>query len=267
MEMDIKIGCAGWYYKDWVGSFYPKNLDPSKYLSYYSEYFDFTEVNSTFYSLPSLEMVDNWYKRVPNDFRFIVKVWKEITHKSNPEDLNYLIDEFFERLNALNEKINFYLFQFPPWFKYSEKHINHLKNIISLIPPRIKCVVELRDNSWFKDRILEEIKKDRRIFIGTSYLQGINPYYHANQTIYYIRLIGDRDLSSFSYIQRHKEKEINTIIKKVTELQKNGTLNEIFIIVNNHYTGFAPETANELKNKFGKSYRSFLSQKRLSDFI
>ena len=42
---------------------------------------------------------------------------------------------------------------------------------------------------------------------------------------------------------------------------------EIFIIVNNHFQGNAPETANELKIKFGLQYRVFNSQKSLIDYI
>jgi uncharacterized protein YecE (DUF72 family) len=47
--MDIKIGCTGWSYQGRIGTFYPKTIDASDYLKNYSNAFDVTEVNSTFY--------------------------------------------------------------------------------------------------------------------------------------------------------------------------------------------------------------------------
>ena len=49
----IRIGPAGWWYKDWEGLVYPelkpKGLHEATYLS---QYFDTIEINSTFYLPP-----------------------------------------------------------------------------------------------------------------------------------------------------------------------------------------------------------------------
>ncbi|MDH3835072.1 MAG: DUF72 domain-containing protein, partial [Nitrosopumilus sp.] len=50
--MNIKIGCTGWSYQGWSGTFYPKNLKSSEWLKYYAKIFDITEINSTFYRIP-----------------------------------------------------------------------------------------------------------------------------------------------------------------------------------------------------------------------
>ena len=76
----IHVGCAGWDYKDWIRVFYPKRLDKSSYLGFYSKFFNIVEVNSTFYNLPSDETVFKWYERVPISFKFIIKAWQNITH-------------------------------------------------------------------------------------------------------------------------------------------------------------------------------------------
>jgi uncharacterized protein YecE (DUF72 family) len=264
---DIIIGCAGWSYKDWNGTFYPKNLEPYEHLTFYSKYYSYVEINSTFYNLPSQEMVYNWSNRVPEDFRFSVKVWKEITHESDREQLDYLIEQFFSQLEPLNDKISYYLLQFPPWFKYSEKHLEYLKNIIYTLPKTNKYVIELRDNAWFEENIVNQFAFKPNIILGTSYLEDIVPYYHPNQTSYYIRLIGDRQLQTFKVVQREKKNEIDQLLKKVKQLENEPNIKEIFIIVNNHYTGFAPETANELKKQLGQPFHQFSTQKTLSDFL
>jgi hypothetical protein len=48
---------------------------------------------------------------------------------------------------------------------------------------------------------------------------------------------------------------------------KTPNIYEIFIIVNNHFQGFAPESVNMIKKKFGLSYRQFSSQTSLIDFM
>jgi uncharacterized protein YecE (DUF72 family) len=265
--MNITIGCAGWSYKDWIGTFYPKNLDVSEHLTFYSKYYDHVEINATFYNLPSQEMVINWSNRVSDDFRFSVKVWKEITHESDQDNLDYIIDQFFTQLEPLNDKISHYLLQFPPWFKFSEKHLEYLKKIINRLPKTNKYVIELRDNAWFEETIINQFVFKPNIILATSYLEDLVPYYQPNQTSYYIRLIGDRKLQTFKVVQREKKNEIDQVLRKIKQLENEKNIKEIFIIVNNHYTGFAPETANELKKQLGQPFHQFSTQKTLTDFL
>ncbi|TXT60763.1 MAG: hypothetical protein BAJALOKI2v1_80055 [Promethearchaeota archaeon] len=144
----IIIGCAGWEYKDWKKTFYPKNLPNAQHLSYYAKFFHYTEINSTFYNLPSRDIVYGWLRKVPDDFKFTVKVWKEITHNYSDPELETNIQEFFSRLEPLKEKIKNFLLQFPPWFKYKEENINTLKYILRKVPQDYIYIIELRDNTF-----------------------------------------------------------------------------------------------------------------------
>lgn len=263
----IHVGCAGWDYKDWVGPFYPKILERYRHLEYYAKYFDVVEINSTFYNLPSEEIVSNWATRVPKSFRYIVKVWQKISHNLNDPELETYIIQFFLRMASLKEKISRFLIQFPPWFKYSEKHYKHLSNLLKEIPSEYSYVIELRDNSWFDTNILSEIIDGSRVILGTTYMPGIIPYYMPDQNIHYIRLIGDRELNVFNRIQRKQEEAINDLNQNVQELIKSSNIYEIFIIVNNHFAGFAPESANELKQRFDLPIKRFTQQKNIFDFL
>ncbi len=55
----LYIGAGGWAY------FKVHGLDS---LSAYSKAFDFVEVNSTFCTTPSMEIVRSWKQRVPENF-------------------------------------------------------------------------------------------------------------------------------------------------------------------------------------------------------
>lgn len=263
----ITIGTAGFSYKDWVGPFYPKKLERSRHLEFFSNYFPIVEINSTFYNLPSEDMVINWNNRVPEEFRFIVKLWQKITHELKNSEINNRILEFFSRIRPLKEKIFGILLQFPPWFKYSEKHLEQLSYLVKTIPSEYNYIIELRDNSWFNPEILSNFIDGKKLILGTTYMPGIIPYYRPNQNYYYIRLIGDRELTVFNRIRRDQKEAINNLYKNIQNLVKIPNVYEIFIIVNNHFQGFAPESVNNLKKKFGLSYRSFSDQKSLTDFI
>ncbi len=263
----IYIGCAGWDYKDWIGPFYPKLLETHNRLGFYAQFFNVIEINTTFYNLPKFSIVQDWVEQVPADFKFTVKVWKEITHNFKNVNIEDSISQFFYRLSPLKEKIYGYLLQFPPWFKYNEKHIQQLKYLISKLPTENKYIIELRDNSWFKEEIVSEIVNRTNIIFGTTYMPGIYAYYPTNQKIYYIRLIGDRELTVFNRIQRDQKEDLSNLVNKINTLKEFPTIHEIFIIVNNHFQGNAPESVNLLKKRLTIPLKEFNQQKKLSDYF
>ncbi|MFX1573887.1 MAG: DUF72 domain-containing protein [Promethearchaeota archaeon] len=265
--VQIKIGTAGWDYKDWIGSFYPKRLKRSQFLEFYSKYFEIVEINSSFYNLPSQEIVKTWNERVPESFCFIVKVWQKISHNLNDPDLDSYLTEFLHRFKPLNEKILGFLIQFPPWFKFSKEHLLKLSSLIKFFPLKNKIIIELRDNSWFKPEILSKFINSEQIILGTTYMPNLIPYYMPDQKYYYIRLIGDRELTVFNRIQRDQKSALENLDQNIQTLIKSSKIYEIFIIVNNHFQGMAPESVNELKKKWALSYRNFKTQKTLVDFF
>ncbi len=68
----LYVGAGGWSYFQVPGM---------ASLAAYSKAFDFVEVNSTFYTNPSIQMVRSWRRRVPEDFMFSVRCHKDLTHK------------------------------------------------------------------------------------------------------------------------------------------------------------------------------------------
>ena len=50
-----RIGCSGYYYKEWKEIFYPPGLHQKEWFSYYCRHFNTIEINSSFYKQPSLK--------------------------------------------------------------------------------------------------------------------------------------------------------------------------------------------------------------------
>ena len=73
----IHIGCSGWDYADWRGTFYDQREPKRRWLELYATHFDTVEVNSTFYRLARAEAVRRWVEATPDGFRF-AEIGKEL---------------------------------------------------------------------------------------------------------------------------------------------------------------------------------------------
>jgi uncharacterized protein YecE (DUF72 family) len=82
--------------------FYPPNLENSEWLRFYSQIFDYVEIDSSFYRIPNRFAVKNWVKRTPDNFRFTAKFPKVITHDKYLVDVDMEIGLF---LNNINRKL------------------------------------------------------------------------------------------------------------------------------------------------------------------
>jgi len=265
--VEIHIGTAGWDYKDWIGPFYPKSLDKSRFLTHYSNYFDVIEVNSTFYNLHTINTLENWISRVPSTFQFILKAWQKITHEFDNPSLEDDVFAFQKQILPFGKMLNGLLLQFPPWFKYSDKHFQHLSYIVRKFAKKYRTFIELRSNSWFEEPNLTKLIDGEKTILATSYLENVKPNYFPNQEIYYIRLIGDREITKFNQVQKSQDISLSHLYSNIIKLQETPNIREIFIIVNNHFSGFAPETVNQIKREINLPFKDFAKQKKLSDFF
>src|SRR3954469_23694452 len=80
MDTTFHVGTSGYGYKEWKGSFYPKDLPAKQMLRYYAQRFGAVEINSSFYRLPTPETLEAWPAEVPPDFKFTLKAPQRITH-------------------------------------------------------------------------------------------------------------------------------------------------------------------------------------------
>ena len=93
--MQYYIGCSGWSYSAWQGPFYPSDMDNnSNWLSYYASVFDYVEIDSSFYRMPNVFTVKNWFNKTPENFKFTAKFPKVITHDKRLKDVSRELEHF-----------------------------------------------------------------------------------------------------------------------------------------------------------------------------
>ena len=104
-EVITRVGCSGWTYDDWRGPFYPNALRQKDRLAYYASIFDTTEINGSFYRLPSEKAVQAWADQVPDSFLFSWKVSRFITHNKKLNDCAAPVALVFGRMAALGRAL------------------------------------------------------------------------------------------------------------------------------------------------------------------
>ena len=148
--MSLYVGTSGFAYKAWKGSFYPGDLPEKRMLRYYGEHFRAVEINSTFYRMPSVALLDAWAGEVPADFKFVLKASQRITHRRRlldaDEDVGYLLDV----AATLQQRLGALLFQLPPNLK---KDVPRLDAFLALLRPPRRIAFEFRHPSWFDDAV------------------------------------------------------------------------------------------------------------------
>src|SRR5438034_9299012 len=80
MAAAVRIGTCSWADESLTKYFYPPEVKGAKErLRYYTDRFDTVEANSTYYHLPSREMVGRWAERTPDGFVMHVKAFGVMT--------------------------------------------------------------------------------------------------------------------------------------------------------------------------------------------
>src|SRR6476646_9068009 len=97
------LRCPGWGYKNWIGRLFPAGTKHTDFLARYAEVFNTVEGNTTFYALPTADVVARWRDQVPPSFRFCFKFPREVTHDKLLVDALYEVATFIDRVEPLGE--------------------------------------------------------------------------------------------------------------------------------------------------------------------
>src|SRR5260370_18225112 len=132
---DIGSGASGVTAAGWAGSFYPKGMKSTEYLSFYATRFDAVELDNTFYATPALSTVKGWYAKTPPGFLFAAKVPQVITHEKVLVCCDDDLKNFLTAMDALGEKLGPLLFQFG---KFKSSSFKNQGEFLALLEPFLK---------------------------------------------------------------------------------------------------------------------------------
>lgn len=146
------IGTSGWQYQHWDASFYPREVPKPGQLRFYAERFRVVEVNATFYKLPGPGILGAWAVQAPEDFIFVIKASKFLTHFKKLKDPEEPVERLMSRARELGPKMGPILLQLPPNMHCNEERLDAA---LALLAPQARVAVEFRHDSWYTESVRE----------------------------------------------------------------------------------------------------------------
>ncbi len=249
----IYIGTSGYYYRHWIGRFYPEKLVKDKWLEYYSKVFDTVELNTTFYHLPRAKTLEGWIRKTPFHFLFSVKVHQVITHIKKLKDVRSDFYGFMKVIKPLRvyNRIGCILHQFPPTLEYDT---SLLRDYISLLPKGYRHVFEFRNAEFFNDTIFL-ILKENGIALCISHMRGLFAPPIATSDFVYFRFHGPEE----RYRSIYNDEQIEDFARLIWNFLLEDKI--VFAYFNNDYNAYAVENAISLK----KSLLKLINSKQIED--
>jgi uncharacterized protein YecE (DUF72 family) len=263
----IRVGPAGWHYKDWEGIVYPpragKSFDP---LSYLADYCDTIEINSSFYAPPRPEDAAAWARRVANNprFRFTAKAWSKLTHeRKDEESLATDCEEVRRSLAPISDRglLGALLIQFPWSFRSSPENLKYLEKLLRLLG-ELPLVLEVRHASWEDPQFYSFLQEQRAGFCNIDQPligKSVRLSAHVTSAIGYFRLHGRNYRNWFKenagrdarYDYLYSKPEIRHIAHFVQQVSEHAE--ETYVIANNHFRGQALVNAIDLLQELDAS--------------
>jgi uncharacterized protein YecE (DUF72 family) len=151
----VRVGTSGFSYAEWKGTFYPEDLPAAKMLAYYAGRLSTVEINNTFYRMPTEKLLAGWAGQVPDDFSFVLKAPRRITHELRLRDAGEVAVAFAERSAPLGPRLGPALFQLPPFLK---KDAVLLADFLAALPAGFRAAFEFRHESWLGDEVYEALR-------------------------------------------------------------------------------------------------------------
>jgi uncharacterized protein YecE (DUF72 family) len=147
-----------WTYAPWQGRYLPRALSPRDRLSAYATWCNAVEGNTTFYATPTLDTVRSWAEQTAPDFRFVLKLPKQITHERRLADVDEPLRAWLNAIEPLGERAHALWVQLPPSF--SPAGLGALSGFLRRLPREYRYCVEVRHRAFFADpRWEQELEK------------------------------------------------------------------------------------------------------------
>src|SRR5450756_234007 len=267
----IRIGTAGWSYKDWDGILDPpevtrKKLHPVEFLA---RFFDVIEINTSFYGHIRPELGRLWSRKaaaVNPNFLFTAKLHRSFTHsplavmeptsaasiRPNDQD-ERLAREGLDSL-AAEGKLGALLIQFPVSFKNTSLNREYLEQLLRqcIEYPR---VVEVRHESWDNPETIAEFMRHNVGFCNIDQPllgRSLGPTEHVTSGVGYVRMHGrnydqwfDSDNRNDRYNYLYSERELAGWKERIENVAAKAETT--YVITNNHFESKAGVNALELK--------------------
>lgn len=236
----LHIGTAGWQLpKD-----LPTRMEGST-LERYAEHFNAVEVNSTHYKHHMQRTFQRWAASVPTDFRFAVKMHRDVTHVERLTRIGP-VQEFLQEVSALGDRLGPVLVQLPPKLAWSDVHGDVLEAMREVYDGPV--VLEPRHPSWADGPVLRRLQQ-ARISVAAADPPLIVPTLQplGDPAMSYFRLHGNPRM----YWSAYDRDALHAVAEQVKQLVE--SKRQVWVMFDNTAGGAAAPNALQLGRMLGRA--------------
>ncbi len=255
----LVIGTSGFSFRDWKDVFYPADLKPDGYLSFYAEHFGAVEINTTYYGVPKPSVFERMLRNVPETFEFLVKANKSTTHEGADADIH---GTFAESIRPLKEagRLSGILAQFPWKFRNDARNRRYLSELAGRYRDA-PFFVEFRHNTWNRDEVYRFLRDLGLLFVSVDEPrigEMMPPVCRATGDLAYVRFHGRNEGawwadSANRYNYLYTPEELDEWVTKVESLEK--SVWKLYAFFNNCHQGYAVRNALMFRDLIEKRKR------------
>jgi uncharacterized protein YecE (DUF72 family) len=268
----IRIGTAGWSYKDWEGVFYPPGMQRRRQhpLEFLAQCFDLVEINTSFYGHIKPELAKLWTRKaaaVNQNFVFTAKLHRSFTHSPlavmeptsaatiKPTDEDEMLAR--QGLEALGSegKLAALLIQFPVSYKNTGLNREYLETLLRQFI-EYPCAVEVRHASWNNPETISYFERKNVAFCNIDQPligRSLEPTEHVTSPVGYVRLHGrnydqwfESEKRDDRYNYLYSEEELAGWKDKIERIAHKAEVT--YVVANNHFEAKAGVNALQLKH-------------------
>ena len=265
---NIKVGVAGFSYKDWQGIVYPPSLKANGRVAYLARFFDLIEINTSFYGHIKPAVGREWCRMAASanpHFMFTAKLNRAFTHSPvaileptsaktiRPGDSDERDAKAGYSAIAGEGMLGALLAQFPISFKCTDENRTYVEHLVALFRS-YPLVLEIRHTSWNEPEILGWLQS---LQVGLCNIdqpllgRALRPSAHATSVVGYIRLHGRNYKQWFAetnvrdrYDYLYSAEELSKWKDRALEVAAKAE--NTYVVANNHNLGKAAVNALEL---------------------
>lgn len=279
----IHIGLTGW--GDHPSLYHSTSIRDKLYD--YSSHFPIVELDTSFYSIPTISNVQKWIAETPEYFQFIVKAYQGMTGHLREENPYGSIDEMFaafkESIHLFQkaDKLALVLVQFPPWFDCQQKNVQYIRYIKQQLND-FPIAIEFRNRTWYNEKFMDgtlSFLREQKLFhtvcdepqagegsvplvpiaTGDKVLLRIH-----GRNVHGWRNPGNNEQwRKVRFLYDYTDEELLDLKEVVEKLQQSAK--EVYILFNNNSGHHAADNAKKLQKMLGIEYHH-LSPKQLGFF-
>ena len=271
---EVLIGMGGWELPPFNRVFYPAKPEKGfRKLEYFSSFFDFVEVNSTFYNTSlSAAQAQRWLKDVGENRRFVftVKLYRGFTHTFDATQNDALaVHRLLDPLRDA-KKFGGLVIQFPSSFNKTSERQAHLVKLRTIFPED-QLFLDLRHISWNEESFYQFCRENGFDLVNVDLprLPGHMPLNSlAWDGVAYFRMMGrnaeawNHPHSGDRYLYRYNEEELHDLVQRI----KQANARKVYVVFHNDRQAYSLVNGRQVEHVLHPTKRLTASANLLAAF-